>query len=261
MCFTISSNLLQATHRIVSLAPSITKIIYNLDSKAELVGCTSYCEIDKNLHTTVVASMIQVNSEKILLLNPDMVLATSITKPSDIEALRKLGLKVLVFDTPRSFDDICNQFSEIGVLLGKKELAQQIVKQCKGKVNKLRETTTVSAKPRIFFQIGAKPLFAVIPRTFMDDYVTFAGGVNIAADLTKGAINREAVLLRNPDAIFIVTMGIVGTEEKTIWESYPNLNATKSKNIFIIDSAKACEATPQNFCDTLELIVKLLYQK
>jgi iron complex transport system substrate-binding protein len=93
----------------------------------------------------------------------------------------------------------------------------------------------------------------------MDDYITFSGGRNIAAGFTKGTITRESVVLHNPDVIFIVTMGIVGPEEKTIWESYPNLNATKNKKIFIIESAKACVATPQNFSETLEQIIHLIY--
>lgn len=246
-----------ASQRIVSLAPSITQIIYSLDSKKELIGCTSYCSVDKAFNTTVVASMIQVNSEKILLLKPTIVLATSITKPSDIETLQKLGIKVVVFNTPKSFAEICSQFREIGTLIGKKIQAEQIIKLHQQKVNNLKAAQKKS-KPKIFFQIGANPLFTVIPNTFMNDYITFCGGQNLANDLTRGTITRESVLLRNPDVIFIVTMGIVGPEEKTIWESYPNLNAAKNKKIFIIESEKACVATPQNFSETLEKIINLI---
>lgn len=250
-----------ASLRIVSLAPSITSIIYSLDSQKELVGCTSYCNVDKTLKTNVVASMVEINNEKILLLKPDVVLATSITKPSDIETLRRLGLKVTVFNTPKSYAEICKQYVEIGTLIGKKEKAQQIVVAEQARVAKLKNAAPKGSHPKIFFQIGAKPLFTVLSNTFMNDYITLAGGQNIAADLTQGTITRESVLLRNPDVIFIVTMGIVGPEEKKIWENYPNLTATRNKKIFIIDSDKACVATPANFTQTLQEIIKLTYSK
>lgn len=255
----VAAGNINAAKRIVSLAPSLTKIIYSLDAKTNLVGCTSYCETEKSLNTAVIASMVQINTEKIFLLRPDIVLATSITKPSEIESLRRLGLKVTVFNTPKSFAEICSQFLEIGALIGKKEKATLIVGMHREKVELLRKSLNQRSKPRIFFQIGANPLFTAISNTFMDDYITFSGGHNIAAGFTKGTITRESVIVRNPDVIFIVTMGIAGPEEKSIWESYPNLNATKNKKIFIIESAKACVATPQNFSETLEQIIHLIY--
>ena len=65
--------------------------------------------------------------------------------------------------------------------------------------------------------------------TFMNDFITFAGGENIASDLTRGTITRESVLLRNPDVIVIVTMGILAEEEKDRWASSKQLNAAKNK--------------------------------
>ena len=76
--------------------------------------------------------------------------------------------------------------------------------------------------------------------------------------MTSGTITREAVLVRNPDVIFIVTMGMLGPEQKREWERYPNLSAVKNKKIIIIDSNKACTPTPVTFAEALELIVKAL---
>ena len=70
----------------------------------------------------------------------------------------------------------------------------------------------------------------------MDDYITYAGGINIASDMKRGTITRESVLLRNPDVIVLVTMGNVSEDEKKTWEKYHYLNATKNKKIFSIDS-------------------------
>lgn len=255
----LSAATANAAKRIVSLAPSLTQIIYSLGSGKELVGCTSYCEVDKTAKTTIVASMVQVSCEKILLLKPDVVLATGITKPSDIATLRKLGIKVMVFENPKSFKEICSQYIEIALLIGKKNEAETIVKREQTKVIQLQKSIAGKPASKVFFQIGAKPLFTVIPNTFMNDYITYAGGKNIAAHLKQGTITRENVILQNPDVIIIVTMGIVGPEEKKIWEGYSNLSATQKRKIFIIDSNKACVATPQNFTETLREVIKMIY--
>ena len=111
----------------------------------------------------------------------------------------------------------------------------------------------------VFFQIGAKPIFTVISNTFMNDYITLAKCNNIAEDLKKGTITRESVLQQNPDIIFIVTMGIVGDNEKNIWESYTELNAAKNKKIFIIDSSIASTPTVLSFTETLEQVINNIY--
>jgi ABC-type Fe3+-hydroxamate transport system substrate-binding protein len=250
----------QQPQRIVSLTPSITKMLYLLDAQKGLVGCTSYCEDAKKDHITIVASAVEVNVEKLFLLKPDLVFASELTKPSTIDALRKLGLKVNVFSTPSSFNELCSQFIEIAKLTGKQTLANNIIEKQKLRLSQLKQLIPADKKPKVFFEIGAKPLFTVIPNTFMDDYISFIGGVNIASDLKSGSITRESVLIRNPDVILIITMGVVGAEEKDEWENYQNIGASKNKKIFVIDSDKACSPTPINFVDVVEELLKLMYK-
>ena len=99
----------QTPQRIISLAPSLTKNLYLLDAEDLLVGCTSYCSLQSGTDAEVVASAVQVNYEKAVILKPDMVITTSLTKPKTIDTFRKLGVKVLEFPTPKSFSEICEQ--------------------------------------------------------------------------------------------------------------------------------------------------------
>lgn len=245
--------------RIVSLAPSLTKMLYLLDAQADLTGCTSYCDIAKSDNKNIVASAVDVNIEKVFLLKPDIVIATDITKQSSIEALQRLGLKVKIFPKPGSFADLCSQFFEIAVLTDRQTLAQAIISKQKKRLNDLKRLIPEGKTPKIFFEIGTKPLFTVMSDTFMDDYIKHAGGCNIASDLKSGTISRESVLLRNPDVIIIVTMGIAGSEEIKIWSSYKTLNAAMNKRIFIIDSDRACSPTPADFADVVEEMIKKIY--
>lgn len=246
--------------RIVSLAPSLTKNIYFLDAQEQLVGCTSYCTEALADNKTVVASAIKVNIEKTVSLLPDLVLATTITPAETIESLEKLGVKVEIFPTPKSYAEICSQFNRLGELTNKAEEAESIINISNKKVDELKKLINTTSTPEIFCQIGADPIFTVLPNTFMNDYITLSGGRNIADDLTKGTMTRESVLSRDPAYIFIVTMGIVGEEEKNIWEKFPSLKAAEDQHIFIIDAEKACSPTPITFVETFETIINLMNQ-
>lgn len=246
--------------RIVSLAPSITKELESLNMAENIVGATSYCDISKKNKELIVGTATEVNIEKILLLNPDIVIASGLTKQTTINTLKNNGIAVHFIKKLQSFDDICDQAIELGKLVGKANLALSIVSRSKQRVDSMQSLIpSRDNKLKVFFQIGAKPIFTVIPNTFMDDYIIFSGCENLAADMDRGTITRESVLRRNPDIIFIVTMGIVGNEEKKTWEGYAELNAVKSNKIFIIDSNIACTPTVLSFTETLEQVIKKIY--
>lgn len=256
----VFSSQAQQVLRVVSLAPSLTKNIQYLEAENLLVGCTSYCKPSTKVET--VASAVTVNIEKVITLKPNLVVATTITKPETIEKLRKLGIRVEVYPTARSFDDICTQFIKLGEVLGKKSKAEILINESKKQVELLqKKVPKQTSQPRMFIQIGANPLYSVYPGLFMNDYMEMSKSQNIAADLTTGSITREAVVLRNPDVIFVVTMGIVGDEEKRNWEKFKQVNAVKNKKIFIIDSDLACTPTPITYVKTLETIIDLTYLK
>lgn len=244
----------QVSERIISLAPSLTKSIYYLDSDHLLVGRTSFCYTEKKDKSEIVATALTVNLEKVITLQPDLVLVTPITDPETIEMIKKAGIKVEVFDTTKSFDEICNQFERMGELLGKVDLAKEINLNSNEQVYKIKSSYFSDSPMNFFFQIGAKPLFTVLENTYMNDYITFSGGSNIAEGLKRGTLTREFVLSKDPDVIIIVTMGIIGEEEMTNWRNFPFLKAVKNNRIFLIDADTATMPNPIDFLSTLQLI-------
>jgi len=250
----------QQAKRIVSLVPWVTKSLYLMGEQSRLVGCTSFCPVEASDHIPVVANAMSVNIEKTFTLKPDVVIASSLNKPETIDNLKKLGIKVVMQPYPKSFDEICTYFVQIGDLVGQGAKARQIVDQQKARIAKLKAGIPSGKTPNLFIQIGAKPLFCAVPGTFMEDFIRFSGGRNIAEDLKLGSVTREYILKQNPDVIFIVTMGIVAEEEKDTWLSYQSLSASKSKKIFILDADKTCSPTPILFVDALEEMIGLMYK-
>ncbi|PKP42259.1 MAG: hypothetical protein CVT93_05010 [Bacteroidetes bacterium HGW-Bacteroidetes-10] len=249
-------------NRIVSLSPSITQSLYYLGVQDKIFGCTSYCQMAISDGKEIVSSAIKPNLEKIAAIKPDLVIASGFIQDRDIRTLRSLGIKVKIINTPKSFEEICEQFESLGELTGKIDKAREIVSKSRTRIRiiqKKRETQTY--KPNIFIQIGASPVFTVIPGTFMNDYITFCGGNNIASNLKSGAVGTEFILSKDPDFIFVVTMGIAGNEEIKKWEMFKSLKAVKSKKIFVLESDIACQPTPLSFAETLEKIDKYISKK
>ncbi|MFV0591969.1 MAG: ABC transporter substrate-binding protein [Draconibacterium sp.] len=248
----------QEARRVVSLAPSVTEIIYSVGGKGQLVGCTSYCKQAVNDGVEQVGSTVDINVEKLFSLQPDLVLAMELTKPQDIAALKKLGIHVEQFSSPQNFNEICEQTLQIAALIGKSGQAQKLLDETKRKVTAIRQKASTLEHKKVFFQIGANPIFSVLRNTFMNDFITICNGENIAADLSRGTMTRESVLLRNPDVIIIATMGGFGEEEQKVWNGYGQISAVAGQKVFLIDSETSCSPTPLAFVSALEDVFRFM---
>ncbi|WP_340114786.1 ABC transporter substrate-binding protein [Maribellus mangrovi] len=250
----------QKVQRVVSLAPSVTEIIYLIDAQEKLVGCTSYCQVADEDTVAVVGNAVEVNIEALYALQPDIVLAMKLTKQQDVAAMEKLGIKVELMESPRNFEEICGQTLHIAKILGETEKAHKVVSLAKQRVHEIKQLAQKQEHNKIFFQLGANPVFSVLDNTFMNDYITICNGENIAAGLTKGTITRESVLLKDPDVIIIATMGGFGEEEMKVWKSYSGIEAVKNEKVFLIDSETSCSPTPSSFVSALEDVYKFISQ-
>lgn len=249
----------QGFKRIISLSPAATFNLMELNSENKLVGCTSFCDLSDN-KDLVVASAISMNMEKVIALQPDAVIYTTMFKPNQIERLKQYGIHTELFKSPKNWDETCEQFIRLGELVNKKNEAQVYIDSLQKQMNTIKKSIPEqNPKLKMFLEIGAKPLFTAIPNTFMHDYIEVLNCTNIASDQTGGTITREKVLIKNPDVIVLVTMGTVSDEEKSIWQNYKELNAAKSDRIFIVDASLACRPTPYNFYNTIVELNKLIY--
>ena len=246
--------------RIISLAPSVTEELYLLGVEDSLVGNTTYCVTPPEaVAKEKVGDITRINLEKIVSLKPDLVLATSLTNSKAIQKLKNLGIEVMIFPAPKNYAYLCDQFLTLGKAVGKEAEAKAIIAVSKEKVMAIKAVTAGLDKPKVFIEIGAKPLFTANRDYFINDFVDMAGGVNIAQDAKLGTYSREEVLRKNPDVIIIVMMGIAVEKEKEVWQKFKDLNAVRDNRIYVIDSRKVCSPTPVTFVETLNEIAGLLH--
>lgn len=209
-----------------------------------------------------IGSLMEINMEKIVSLRPDLVLATALTQPAYIKKLRQLGLRVIKFSKPDSFNAICAQFLELGQLLGLEKKAEKITARVRLIVGRITRAVSGFPPRTVFLQVGSRPLFASVPGSFTNDYIRLAGGKNIAAHQNTGMITTEKVVAMNPDIIIIAIMGTeTGTaaREKAKWMRFSSLNAVKNHCVYTVNPDIICSPSPLTFATALRLIASLIH--
>lgn len=221
--------------RIVSLAPHITEILFELGLGDEIVGVTDFSNYPLKETATVekVGSYVLPNLEKIISLNPDLVIATADGNPKDkVEKIASLGISVYVI-SPKTIEDIAGNLKKLGLVTGKKEEGEKSSKKFLEDYGKIKESIEGNARLKVFFQLGTTALYTVNEDTFIDKLINDAGGVNIAAGepIRYPAFSIEAILKEDPDVIIISLMHFDDNSANDFWQRYPTLKAVKNNDI------------------------------
>ncbi len=210
--------------RIVSLSPLLTENVFLLGAGERMVGNTSYCTKPEAAKAVAkVGSVMELSIERIIGLRPDLVLAINLSPPQQVAQLERLGLRVHTFHQPESFAEMCDQFLELGALLGREQRAREIVDEAARRAEAVRTATADLPRRKVFLQVGANPLFSSVQDSFTHEYMVLGGGENIAGDRRSGAMTTEQVLALDPEVIIIAVMGSedgIGGGEKGKWERY-----------------------------------------
>ncbi|MDD2463937.1 MAG: helical backbone metal receptor [Desulfobulbus sp.] len=249
--------------RLISLGPLLTENIFLLGAGDRLVGNTVYCQRpDAARLIEKIGSVQELSIEKIVSLRPDLVLANNLTPQQQVAKLRDLGLRVETFSQPASFSDICDHFHRLGVLLGLESQAEAIIAKAQAKVEAVRVAVSPLAKPKVFLQVGANPLFSSVKSSFTHDFIELGGGINLAGDQRSGAMKVEQIIALNPQVIIIAVMGSengIGAAEKKRWHNFTTIDAVRDQRVYLMDPDLVCSPSPLTFAETLVTFARLIH--
>jgi len=253
----------QFPQRIVSLGPINTENVFLLGAGDRLVANTSYCVHPAAARDKVkIGSVMQFNIEQILSLQPDLILATGLTSPQQVAQLAASGVRVVHFRQPSNFVMICDQFLELGRLLGLEVRARTIIAEAQKEVLVIQQLVKDLPEKKVFMQVGAHPLFASVEDSFTNDFIVLAGGINIAAGQRDGRYNYEKVTAQNPDVIIIAIMGSeggTGAREREEWLRFAPISAVRNRQVFVVDPDLICSPSPMTFVKGLQQIAALIH--
>jgi iron complex transport system substrate-binding protein len=197
--------------RIVSLAPSVTEMLFGLGVGDRIVGATDHCDFPPEAKKIPrVGGLGQPNIEKLLSLAPDIVILTDLERKDLAEALRRAGIQVLELKIG-NFAELFDAERKIGDAVGEPERAARQVREMQAQLDRAARRYAGVPRdrlPRVFIEVWADPLITAGGTSFLDDVVARAGGVNVAHDLDRDypTINPEKVVEWNPDVILLCYM-------------------------------------------------------
>ena len=248
--------------RIISLAPHITEILFDLGLGDRLVGVTQYSDYpEAAMKIERVGSYVRLNIEKIISLDPDLVISTAGGNPREvIERLAALGLKVFVIH-PKKMEDIYSNIRSIAAITGRGEEGKKLAQGMKKRVDNVAHKVKGLPRPGVFLQLGASPLLTASEGTFIDDLLKKAGGRNIAAaePARYPVYSMEEVINRGPEVIITMLMGSErDVAAKKYWEKWSTIPAVKNGRLYHIDPSLVNRPSPR-LADGLEIIARKLH--
>ena len=262
VCFMILPSVLlaQTYDRVICLAPSLTKSIYELQAEEKILGVTKF-RPDEASSKEIIGDLQNINYEKVLLLKPEIVFAKAdCTRPEVLRKIRSLGLLVKVFPEDINFSDISSNYIMLAELIGKKAQAEKIIKDINKVIKNIRERTAKKNEIRVFWQVGIKPVVTAGSKSFVNDIMIFAGLRNIFSDVAKTYFiaGPEEVVVRNPEIILYVAGMDEASKALDFWKRYPATDALRRSNIFPLNADSVCQPTPVRFLEALKKVIRII---
>jgi len=189
--------------RIISLAPSNTEILFALGLGERTVGVTDYCDYPPEaLNKTKVGGYANPDVEKIVALDPDLILVAHGTPMDVINSMAGLGLTVFGIKTT-DLDDLLNDIRRIAEITDKEVEAQALTSEMESRIEAVtNQTEELEQRPRVFYIVWHDPLWTAGSGTFIHELIEKGGGVNIFQNVTGyPTISIEEVIVRDPEII------------------------------------------------------------
>jgi len=256
----------KAPQRLVSLAPSNTEILFALGLGDKVVGVTDFCDYPEEAKAIEKVGGIEPNLEKIVDLDPDLVLAIG-GSPAQVEKateMEKLDLTVLVLE-PGDIEGIMANIELVGKAVGAEKEASELVAQMRKRFDDITaKAKGAESKPKVFFELDAtdpsKP-YTPGPGSFIDALITLAGGSNVGAGakMQWAQLSTEEIIAQDPEVIVLgdANYGVTAemVKERPGWSV---ITAVKNDAIYPIDDVLVSRPGPR-IIDGLEALARIIH--
>lgn len=229
--------------RIISLAPNLTEMLYEIGAQNQIVGRDKNSDHPTAVsHTPVVGDYFKISIEKIIKLHPDLVLVEqSPCLLAQIKKLHDLGIVVYVHRAD-SISSIPKTMKDLGNLTGHATTASVKVMLFRQKIASFKSIP--HSGRTVFYELWDSPLLTVNNQTMIGQIISLCGGRNIAGDFKSDnpKISYETILKSNPDIILT-------SVNHSTWQRFKHLKAVKLSRVFYISPETIQRATPRILVD------------
>ena len=229
--------------RIVSLAPNLTEILYDLGVADRIAGVTDFCDYPPDARLKPkVGGFVNPSLEAIVALRPDCVVMTEDGNPRALEGrLRSLGIKTYIFKA-RRIRDLPREIRAMGRMLGIGAVADLRADAIETRIRRIEKSSKAAARTKIkkvLFIFQPVPLIAAGKGTNVDDAFKILGIENIAAAGTTRypKYSLEEIIRLRPDALFFGKGNGMEERIKPLLERLKTLDAVRAGRVYFIGDA------------------------
>jgi iron complex transport system substrate-binding protein len=249
--------------RILSLAPSVTEVLFEAGAGPRVVGVTDFCRFPREtLSLPKVGGYLTPSYEAIVALQPDLVV--TLAEHADVEPeIRALGIPVLRVDH-RSLEGIVRSIEQVGERCGltiRSKRAADALRRALAGARKLAAGT----RPRVLICFGraddVRRLTAAAPGTIHDDLITQAGGMNVVTSTAVAypTLSAEGAIRLNPDVI--IEFGPANADAAALrrqWSRLDSIQAVKNNRVHVFTGEFLSVPGPRfvRFVDTVARAIR-----
>lgn len=234
--------------RVVSLAPSMTEMVFAMGAGTVLVGRTERCNRPAEARKVgIVGAYMRPDLERVIAARPDLVLTTSRSARKEfVYRLEELGMPVFVSNSG-DLDDISSLVTRLGKLLSRTEAARTIVEAFERDRRIISELVIKRREPTVLLVVGMHPLVVAGGKSFVGSLIREAGGLNIAESASSAypKLSMEEVIRKDPDLILFFNKEC--PDEQTFlqrWSRFPSLRAVRHRRVHALDADLMARPTP-----------------
>lgn len=253
--------------RIVCLTEETTETLYLLGEQDRIVGISGFTQrpAQARREKPLVSAFTSADLPKISALQPDLILAFSDLQADIVRELIKSGFNVLTFNQ-RSVQEILSVITLLGALVGKAQLAQQLVDQYQRKLDQTAERgQALPYRPRVYFEEWPDPLISGI--RWVSELIEIAGGQDVFSELrtqqsASGRIVQVTeIAARDPQLILASWCGkMVKPERIRARPELADTAAIRCNRIVEIKSTLILQPGPAALSDGLDAVAAAIEQ-
>lgn len=226
--------------RIVSLAPSITEMLFSLGLDDQIVGVTEFCDYPAAAKSKAKVGYANPSVEVLVGLRPELVLAPKDFLRPDLQTkLEQLKISVFVLDA-RTLEDIPLQIQTLGTMFERASAANELTQVMRRRMAEIRHKAETLPAKRVLYVLNSRPLITVGPGSFIHQMIGLAGGINIAAQtgVAYPRLSMETVLKEDPEVLIFPSGGTetVPRSDQQEWRRWDSLSAVKQHRFHEVSS-------------------------
>src|SRR4026208_59163 len=168
--------------RVVSLAPSITEMLFALGLDEQIVGVTNFCNYPAAALKKPKVGYARPSLESLVALWPDLIVAPQeFLRADTIAKLDELKIPVFLLEA-KSVEEILIQIQSLGKMFNRTSLSDAVTGSMRARMAEVTRRIAASPKKRVPYVPNTHPLTPVGPESYIHQMIGLAGGINIPAD-------------------------------------------------------------------------------